>query len=90
MRGVQDVSREAFELSQKRLQTNLDGLSQLARCRSLSDFIAVQSSLLRENLEQTLNNSRRLAELTMHVTGEATRTVTAQAEKTTRRFNRAA
>ena len=90
VQGVQNVSREAFELSQKRLQTNLDGLSQLARCRSLSDFIAVQSSLLRENLEQTLNNSRRLAELTMHVTGEATRTVTAQAEKTTRRFNRAA
>jgi phasin family protein len=90
VRGVQDVSREAFELSQKRLQTNLDGLSQLARCRSLSDFIAVQSSLLRENLDQTLNNSRRLAELTIQATDEATRTVTAQAEKTTRRFNRAA
>ena len=42
-RGVQDVSREAFELSQKRLQTNLDGLNQLARCRSFADFVAAQS-----------------------------------------------
>jgi phasin family protein len=90
VRGVQDVSREAFELSQKRLQTNLDGLNQLARCRSLSDFIAAQSSLLRENVEQTLNNSRRLAELTIQATDEATRTVTAQVEKTTQRPNRAA
>src|ERR671916_2759500 len=73
VRGVQDVSREAFELSQKRLQTNLDGLTQLARCRTLSDFVAAQSSLLRENLEQTLNNSRRLAELTIQATDEATR-----------------
>jgi len=88
--GVQNVSREAFELSQKRLQTNLDGLNQLARCRTLSDFVAVQSSLLRENLEQTLNNSRRLAELTIQATDVATRTVTAQVDKTTQRLNRAA
>jgi phasin family protein len=90
VRGVQDVSREAFELSQKRLQTNLDGLNQLARCRTLSDFVSAQSSLLRENVEQTLNNSRRLAELTIQATDEATRTVTGQVEKVTQRANRAA
>jgi phasin family protein len=90
VRGVQDVSREALELSQKRLQTNLDGLNQLARCRTLSDFVAAQSSLLRENVEQTLNNSRRLAELTIQATDEATRTVTGQVEKVTQRANRAA
>jgi phasin family protein len=90
VRGVQDVSREAFELSQKRLQTNLDGLNQLARCRTLSDFVSAQNSLLRENVEQTLNNSRRLAELTIQATDEATRTVTGQVEKVTQRANRAA
>ena len=50
-RGVQDVSREWFELSQKRLQKNLDGLSSLAQCRSVPDFMAVQTSLIRDNLE---------------------------------------
>jgi len=89
-RGIQDVTRECFELSQKRWQSNLDGLNQLARCRSLSDFVAIQSSLIRDNLEQTLNNSRRIAELTVQVADEATRTVTLQTEKTTQRFNRAA
>ncbi len=90
VRGMQDVSREALELSQKRLHTNLDGLNQLARCRSLADFVAAQSFLLRENLEQTLNNSRRLAELTLQVTDEATRTVTVQTEKATQSSKRAA
>jgi hypothetical protein len=89
-RGVQDVSREIVERSQQRLQRNLDGVQALARCRSMSDFIEVQSSLLRDNLEQTLENSRRIAELTIQMADEATKAVTAQAEKTAQRLNRAA
>ena len=76
--------------SQKRLQRNLDGLQALARCRSMTDIVEVQSSLLRDNLEQTVENSRRIAELTIQMADEATRTVTVQAEKTAQRFNRAA
>lgn len=89
-RGLQDVSREVAERSQKRLQRNLDGLQALARCRSMTDFVEVQSSLLRDNLEQTVENSRRIAELTIQITGEATRTVTAQVERTNQHLNRAA
>lgn len=89
-RGVQDVSREMFELSQKRLQRNLDGLNQIARCRSVADLLAAQSSLLRDNLEQTLDNSRRLAELTIQVVEEATKSTTAQAQHTAQRFSRVA
>ena len=89
-RGVQDVSREWFELSQKRLQKNLDGLSSLAQCRSVPDFIAVQTALIRDNLEQTLDNSRRMAALTMQLADEASRIVTAQAEKSLQRVSRAA
>src|SRR5918998_89151 len=89
-RGLQDVSREVVERSQKRLQRNLDGLQALARCRSMTDFVEVQSSLLRDNLEQTVENSRRLAELTLQMTDEATRTVTVQADKTAERVRRVA
>jgi hypothetical protein len=89
-RGLQDVSRECFELSQRRLQRNLDGLNALVRCRSMTDFVSLQSSLLRDNLEQTVENSRRIAELTIQMADEATRTVTVQAEKTAQRVSRAA
>jgi hypothetical protein len=90
VRGVQDVSREIFELSQKRFQTNLDGLTQLSRCRSLADLVVAQSSLMRDNLEQTFNNTRRLAELTIRVADEATRTATVQTERTAQRLSRVA
>jgi phasin family protein len=89
-RGVQDVSREWFELSQKRLQKNLDGLSSLAQCRSVPDFMAVQTSLIRDNLEQTLDNSRRMADLTRQLADEASRIVTVQAEESLQRVSRAA
>jgi hypothetical protein len=89
-RGLQEVSREVVSRSQQRLQRNLDGVKALARCRSMTDLVEVQSSLLRDNLEQTLENSRRLAELTLQMTDEATKTMTIQADKTAQRFHRAA
>jgi hemerythrin-like domain-containing protein len=88
--GLQEVSREVVDRSQKRLQRNLDGLQALARCRSVTDFIEAQTALLRDNLEQTVENSRCLAELTIQMTEEATRTVTVQADKTAERVRRAA
>ncbi|HZH09836.1 MAG TPA: phasin family protein [Microvirga sp.] len=92
-RGIQDVSRECFELSQKRLQRNIDGLTALAQCRSMADLITAQSSLIRENVEQTVDNSRRIAELALQVADEASRVVSLQTEnveKTAQRVNRAA
>jgi hypothetical protein len=89
-RGFQDVSREWFELSQKRLQTNLDGLNALARCRSMNEFVTVQSSLIRDNLEQTVDNSRRIAELTIQLADEATRTATDEVKQLAERVGRAA
>jgi hypothetical protein len=89
-RGLQDVSEEVFERSQQRLQRNLDGLQALARCRSMTDLVEVQSTLLRDNLELTVENSRRIAELTIQMTGGAADTVTVSAEKTAQRVSRAA
>jgi len=89
-RGVQDLSREWFELSQKRLQMNLEGLRNLAQCRSVPDFMAAQTSLIRDNLEQTLDTSRRMAELTQQLADEVTRTVTVRAETSPQPVSRAA
>lgn len=89
-RGLQEVSREVVDRSQKRLQRNLDGLQALARCRSMTDLVEAHTTLLRDNLEQTMENSRRFAELTIQMAEEATRTVTVQADKTAERVSRAA
>src|SRR3712207_5195313 len=83
--GAQEISREWLSLAQNRFQRNLDGFNELLRCRTLQDFIAVQSSLARDNLEQILGNSRRIAELSVKVADQAAQKIAAQARETEKR-----
>src|SRR5215212_2441821 len=82
-RAFQDVSREWLRQSQRRLLRNLDGLNALARCRSATEFLAIQSCLVLNNLEQSIETSRRFAEIAIRMTADAKTTITDQAEKTT-------
>jgi hypothetical protein len=84
-RGIQEASGECLEMVQERMQKNLDGVNALVRCRSLQEFLAAQSSLLRDNLELTLANSRRLAELSARVAETAARAATAEANRSASR-----
>jgi phasin family protein len=77
-RGVQDLSREWFSLTQEHLQKNLDDFGALTRCRSLPDVMAAQSTLMRDNLEQTIESTRRIAEVATRVANEASQALTAQ------------
>jgi len=72
--GFQEVSREWFAMTQKRTQMNVEALTGLAQCRSLPELLAAQAALLRDNPEMTLENSRRLSELSVGVIEETTRT----------------
>jgi len=80
-RGVQDLSREWFSLTQERLQKNLDDFGALARCRSLPDVMAVQSNFMRDNLEQTIESTRRIASVATRVANEASQTLAAQTKE---------
>src|SRR3954469_23437230 len=81
MRGFQDVSREWLELTQERLRKNAEGMTKLAQCRTLPDFAAVQSDLARDNLNQIIDLTRRVAERSMQVADEAAKTITAETGK---------
>jgi phasin family protein len=83
-RGVQDLSREWFSLTQERLQKNVEDFGVLARCQSLPDFMAAQSTIMRHNLEQTIEGTRRIAEVATRVANEAGQTLKAESKKTGR------
>ena len=89
MRGFQDVSREWLELLQERLRKNAEGMTKLAQCRTLPDLAAVQSDLARDNLNQIVDVTRRIAERSMKVADEAAKTITAETGKAGR-YSRAA
>jgi hypothetical protein len=81
MRGFQDVSREWLELTQERFRKNAEGMTKLAQCRTLPDLAAVQSDLARDNLNQIVDVTRRIAERSMKVADEAAKTITAETGK---------
>jgi hypothetical protein len=78
--GAGTITLEWFGLRQERLLKNLEGMTDLLSCRTIPDFVSLQSTLVRGNVERMLENSQRLAQLTAQVAQEATRTLTAQPE----------
>jgi hypothetical protein len=70
-RGLQEFSAESMRLIQSRWERNMNGFAALARCRSVSDLVAVQTDLMRDQLQQTVEETRRLAALATRVADEA-------------------
>jgi phasin family protein len=78
-RSLQDLSRELIALAEEHLCRNVDALGAMSRCRSIQELFALQSELLRDNLQQTLESTRRVAEVSTRMSSEATRTMARQA-----------
>ncbi len=78
-RGAGTIALEWFGLRQERLLKNLDAVNELLACRSVPDLVSLQGSLVRQNVEQMIGNSQRLAQISAQVAQEATQTIIAQA-----------
>ncbi len=70
-RGAQEVSREVFGLVQDRVQKNIDAVNRIAGVRSVQDFVAVQSDLVRDGLQQVIDTNKRIAEVSLRTADEA-------------------
>jgi phasin family protein len=73
-RGFQEISREWLSLAQHRFQRNLEGLQALASCRTAQEIVAAQTDLVREHIQEVVENGRRIAEVSMNVANEAAQT----------------
>ena len=89
-KGAQEISREWFDVMQDRLAKNIDAINRLAGCRSLQDFLTVQSEITRDRLGDAVNSGRRIAEVSLRVADEAAKVIQAQAGRNVTDFEDAA
>jgi phasin family protein len=73
-RGIQEASQLWFALTK-----NVEDFSRLARCRSPQDFIAMQSELARDAMQQAVETSRRIGQVSVRVADEAAGVIQARA-----------
>jgi hypothetical protein len=76
-RGAGTIALEWFGLRQEHLLKNLNAVNDLLACRSMPDLVSLQSSLVRQNVEQMIGSSQRLAQISAGIAQEATRTIMA-------------
>src|SRR4051812_20659849 len=72
--AFQDASRSWFGLAQKQFQRNLEGVNKLAHAKSVQEFTAIQSDLVRESLQHMVQDSKAIAETSTRAVEEASKT----------------
>jgi phasin family protein len=75
---------------QDRLQKNIDAVNRLVGTRSVQDFVAVQSDLARDTLQQVFDTNKRIAEVSLRIANEASQIIQAQADKNAKQVRRVA
>ena len=80
-KGAEDITREWFDFARSRVEHNLVSLSEFTKCRSPQHVAAVQSELMRDNLEVVLQISRKVAEISVRVAEDAMGKVAAATDK---------
>ena len=89
-RGAQEVSQEVFGLVQDRLTKNLDAVNRIVGARSVQDFVAVQSDLARDTLQQVIESNKRIAEVSLRIADEAAGIIQARANQNAQQVRRVA
>ena len=83
-KGMNDASREYVDFVRGQLVQNMDRMSELWRCRTPQDLVAVQSDFMREAVRELFERHRRIADMSVRLADEAGSHITKGVEEVKR------
>ena len=89
LRGVQEISREWITMAQQRFQKNLERAQAFSTCNTAQELFAAQAELVRANMQEMIENSRKIAETSATVADDAAQALKGK-KNTSPRLRRAA
>ena len=69
--AMQSIFRECLEFAQRGMQQNVDGMDRLVGCRTPQELITAQTDLVRSGMEELIQSTRRVAEISLKMANEA-------------------
>jgi hypothetical protein len=65
------VSREYLDFVRQHVESSMDRMNELWRCRTPHDLAAVQTDLVRDTIRSAMDSSRRMADMSLKVADDA-------------------
>jgi hypothetical protein len=78
---TQRLMHEWFNFARERAEQNFNRIDHLFHCRTPQEFVAIQSEVLKDNLEESLKWTRRMAEQSIPMADEAMKKYRANMER---------
>jgi len=77
--GLHEVTEEWMRFAQERVEHNLNHLDRLGNCRNLHDCVALQTHIVRDNLQAFLESAQRTSERSTRIARSAADRMTSPA-----------
>ena len=74
--GMQNMLREWLDFARKRTEQNFSRFDTLLSCRTPQELLAAQSDMVRDNLEDFVQSTKRVADISVQMADEALRKMT--------------
>jgi hypothetical protein len=64
-KGMSGMSQEYFAFVRHQIESSMDSMNELWRCRTPQDVVAVQSDFVRETVSSAVESGRRMADMSL-------------------------
>lgn len=80
-KGMGGMSREYLDFVRHQIESSMNRMNELWRCRTPQDVVKVQAEFLQESMETALQCSRRIADMSLKVVDDAGKQIALTTER---------